>query len=635
MTRLRLPHRTWYLALLLVLGLLSSCTQNLFVTKKALPLPSTLDVGPNYEYHLRKDDKVSLSVWDHDELSVGSIYGNYSVNQVEGKWLLVNAQGNLDVPKVGSYHVEGLTLAEAKAQLEKILSKWVVNPQLNIKVLNMQASYRDLQHYALVLIYTHRLDGQLLMVNPVCAQLLEIPAEVLAAGTLAAALPNARCIGQYLRELADSNEARGVARLTATNGHTHFVLYHSHVVHEMGEAPYVIGYGQDITDRVLIEQELKRAKKAAEKAAKARTTFLATMSHEIRTPLNGVLGIATLLAKTALSPEQQQQVAIIQSSGLHLLAVINDVLDVAKITSGKLELEHAPFHLTESVTQAVAPLLLQAQQRGLEFRLDLEELQTPWVMGDALRLNQIVLNLLSNAIKFTPQGVVALSIRVVERTSATISMEFCVTDTGIGIPPDKLSYIFESFTQANADTTRRFGGTGLGLNISRALVEQFGGQLRVTSQPDQGSCFTFRLVLPHTEAPKNAADELQQDCLAGLRVLLVEDNDINRFVARRIVQSWGGLVDEAPDGLGALDLFERNRYDVVLMDIQLPGMNGMEITQLMRQHPDTERAQTSILALTANAYQADIQQYLAAGMNDTLSKPFDEAELCHKIRALC
>ena len=397
----------------------------------------------------------------------------------------------------------------------------------------------------------------------------------------------------------------------------------------------VLGVSTDIT-------ALKAAQHAAEAAATARENFLANMSHEIRTPLNGVLGMTSLLAKTGLNEQQRNYTAIIQHSGRHLLNVVNDVLDMAKITSGKLELEQTAFNLCDSMSKAGQPLAVQAQEKGIRLvgtRLR-DSCPHPWVIGDPYRLNQILINLLSNAIKFTPAGgTVTVGGFFVSETEDTLTTEFRVTDTGIGITPDKLESIFQEFTQAYTDTTRHFGGTGLGLSISRALVAQMGGQLMVQSESGRGSTFAFATTLPKASpAARQAAlaplVPTQEAAVRGCRILLVEDNSVNREVAQLLLEGHGVVVHEAASGIEALELFEQNRYDVVLMDIQMPGMNGLETTARIRAHADAGRAATPILALTANAFRADAEKYHAAGMNDTLSKPFDEAELLSKIASL-
>ncbi len=397
----------------------------------------------------------------------------------------------------------------------------------------------------------------------------------------------------------------------------------------------ILGVSTDIT-------ALKAAQHVAEAAAVARENFLANMSHEIRTPLNGVLGMTGLLAKTTLSQQQQNYADVIQHSGRHLLNVVNDVLDMAKITSGKLELEQRTFNLCDAVAHASEPLMLQAAEKGI--RVIGTRISTscplPWVMGDSYRLNQILINLLANAIKFTPAGgTITMGGYLVSETPDLLTVEFRVTDTGIGIAPHKLETIFQEFTQAYADTTRQFGGTGLGLSISRALVARMGGHLTVHSEIGQGSSFAFVVTLPKApEHERQAAQEpplpVQEDTVRGRRVLLVEDNPVNREVALLLLESHGVIVDEAASGLEALEQFDRHVYDVILMDIQMPGMNGLEATARIRLHPDARRAATPILALTANAFRADAEKYLAAGLNDTLPKPFDEAELLHKLAGL-
>ncbi|MCB2407293.1 response regulator [Hymenobacter lucidus] len=392
----------------------------------------------------------------------------------------------------------------------------------------------------------------------------------------------------------------------------------------------VLGVSTDITD-------LKTATEAAQAAATARENFLSNMSHEIRTPLNGVLGMAGQLAKTQLDVRQQELLKVIRSSGQHLLGVLNDVLDMAKITSGKLEFEQSAFNLCDSMGQAVEPLALLAAEKGLAFKGTplRDSCPNSWVVGDPFRLNQILINLVSNAIKFTERGTITVGGYFVAETDTHLTTEFRVTDTGIGIAPDKVARIFEGFTQAYADTTRRFGGTGLGLSISRALVEKLGGTLTVTSEIGRGSTFAFTLTLPKAEAPRGKKEEVVDNgSLAGRRVLLVEDNEINREVARLMLEEWQVEVDEAPDGLEAVQMHADNAYDVVLMDIQMPNMNGLEATARIRQHPDGRRAQVPILALTANAFRADNEQYLAAGMNDCLAKPFEEDDLYQKLVSL-
>ncbi|MBF9224203.1 response regulator [Hymenobacter ruricola] len=397
----------------------------------------------------------------------------------------------------------------------------------------------------------------------------------------------------------------------------------------------VLGVSTDIT-------ALKQAQHAAEAAATARENFLANMSHEIRTPLNGVLGMTSLLAKTGLNEQQRNYTAIIQHSGRHLLNVVNDVLDMAKITSGKLDMEQAAFNLCDSMGKAAEPLVMQAQEKGIRVvgTLLRDSCPHPWVVGDSYRLNQVLINLLSNALKFTPAGgTITVGGYFVSETATTLTTEFRVTDTGIGIAPDKLETIFLEFTQAYADTTRQFGGTGLGLSISRALVRQMGGRLTVQSELGKGSSFAFVTTLPKASAEARQAAQaplppVQEAAVRGARVLLVEDNAVNREVAQLLLEGHGVVVDGAASGFEALELFEQHRYDVVLMDIQMPGMNGLEATARIRAHANPVKAATPILALTANAFRADAEKYAAAGMNDTLPKPFDEAELLGKLASL-
>ncbi|NML63799.1 PAS domain-containing protein [Hymenobacter sp. RP-2-7] len=496
--------------------------------------------------------------------------------------------------------------------------------------------YRDLMAHSQALIFTHDLAGKLLSVNPAGAALVGCPAEAMVGVHLAeGALPAYRAeVAAYLQQVATQGGHQGVMAL-APPGHEkpRYVLYHTHLVREESQAPYVVGYGQDITERIEAERALKQAKNAAEAAVKARENFLANMSHEIRTPLNGVLGMAGQLARTALDSRQQEFLSTIRHAGQHLLHIINDVLDMAKITSGKLELESQPFNLCDSMYECLQPLVAQAQEKGIEVtgtRLQ-KSCPQPWVLGDAYRLNQILLNLVANAIKFTePGGRIVIVGQLLAETEATITVRFSVADTGIGIAYDKQEAIFDGFTQAYADTTRRYGGTGLGLSISRALVEQLGGSLRLSSEPGLGSTFAFVLTLPKAPSPLAPAPTAPYDtgALRGRRVLVVEDNEINRTVARLLLEDWGVVVEEAEDGRAGVDRVRDDApYDLVLMDIQLPVLNGLDATAAIRALPDAERAQVPIVALTANVFKSDRDHYLGAGMQACLSKPFEEEDV--------
>ncbi|WP_139924934.1 PAS domain S-box protein [Hymenobacter sp. DG01] len=497
--------------------------------------------------------------------------------------------------------------------------------------------YRDLMHYSQALICTHDLEGIILSVNPAAAQLVGVVPELLVGRTLHDVLtPDLHPqLGVYLAQARQQQELTGLMTLRGPDGRPHHLIYNNYRVQEPGELPYVIAYGQEITERIQAEQELLRAKEAAENTARAKENFLANMSHEIRTPINGILGMAGLLAKTPLAPTQQEHLRVLRNSGRHLLTVINDVLDVAKIEAGKLELEQMAFDLNQSIQDAVQSLAFRAEEKGIGFRLELMPLPHPVVIGDPGRINQILLNLLSNAVKFTTYGEVALTSRLLQETTTELALEFQVRDTGIGIPADKLEAVFESFSQAYADISRRFGGTGLGLTISRSLVLQLGGQMWVESELNQGSSFFFSLTLPKAQQPLPEPTLLPPPDYArlrGKRVLLVEDHPVNQQLAMLILEGWEVETHVASDGNEALDQLEARLYDVVLMDIQMPGLSGLDVTHRLRQHPDPLRAATPVIALTANVMRSDDEIYRAAGL-DYLSKPFEEDDLFRKLEA--
>ena len=506
------------------------------------------------------------------------------------------------------------------------------------KILESEKRYRIFFDNSQVVMYTHDMKGNFMSINSIGAYLLGFTKKEIKSKNILDIIPFKSEVSypyylNYLKELVENGKSKGLMQILNNYGVEVTWMYNNTVAESVSGEKYVLGNVMDITDRIELEKDLNESRKVAESNARMKDLFLANMSHEIRTPMNAITGFGELLKDTVLDEEQSDYLKSINIASSNLLNIINDILDLSKIESGQINIEKIEFSLIEQIKNVVSMLKPNAYNKQLDFELSIDPEIPLKVEGDPTRLSQILTNLISNAIKFTEEGFVKLEVILLEEgANGEASVQFNVIDSGIGIPEDKIDIIFERFTQANTNTTRKYGGTGLGLSISKSLVELQYGTFHVKSIEERGSNFGFTMPFSRTE---NAKTEIKETIsiknIGEYKILLVEDNLLNQKLALKVLEKQGFKAKVAENGKLAVDILANEEFDLILMDLQMPEMDGYQATTYIR---NVLKLDIPIISMTAHSLVGEKEKCLEIGMDDYLPKPFNQMEFNQKINTL-
>lgn len=496
-----------------------------------------------------------------------------------------------------------------------------------------EKQYRSLFEHSQHMICIHDLQGNIMSINPSGAHAVGFEPEEIIGKSIKTFfwLKNPEEYEKYMHAINHNGQAQGLLRLSLRDGSTTYWLYNNILLADLEGNPYVLSSNVEITGRYEMEKELRNAKRLAEEALVMKDRFVTNISHELRTPMNAIIGFSDLLLKTELNEEQREYLLAIHIAGDNLTSMINDVLDLAKIEAGKIEFEAKPFMVRNVMSNTHRLLSQNATQSKLSFEWKCDPQVPSYVLGDELRLTQILINLVGNAVKFTEKGFVHFYCSVKNETDESLDLEFLVEDSGIGIAAEKLNVIFDPFIQGSAESTRKFGGTGLGLSIVRDLVELQGGSVSVKSAEGIGSAFT--VILPVKKVSVEIIEQVEKalepvDAPGSVHVLLVEDQPLNQQLAKKLISDFGFTTETAFNGKAAVESLRSNTFDIVLMDLQMPEMDGYDATKIIREKLGLD---IPIIALTAHSSAGEREKCLALGMNDYLVKPFRAQELYFKI----